>query len=164
MSATAARPHATRPEAPTSRNFEPLVKRIAHRLLASVPDLSDRDRQWLKDIAREETRYQFVTLQRLCDVSRRSRRLEDREAFAALILSESTPADALPIDRAFTLETPATGAADVEQRHFELEPTPITAGRCREALERQLATTKAALEAVRQWERDYFVRVGASTR
>lgn len=144
--------------------FEGQLRSIAKRLLDSVSDLSDREKSWLFDMARPQTRYLMVTVRRLCAVSRRSRRLEDREAFASLVLSESTPADALPIDRAFTLEISATGPADVAQHAFESDKTPITAGRCREALERQLVMTKAALEAVKQWERDYFVRVGASTR
>lgn len=129
--------------------FEAGLRQVAQQLLATVPDLTQREKDWLYDMAREECRYPMPTVRKLCAVSRRSRRADVREAFAELIRSDSTPiGEAMPVKKAFDLETPAPGMADVEQRAFETNPNPITWQRCKDALQRQLAVTKAALCSV----------------
>lgn len=133
--------------------FEQQVRAIAQRLRQSVPDLTAREVSWLDELAREECRYPMITVRRICAAARRSRRVEDREAFADLILAECTPADAMPIEEALDLETRADSADDVPQRDFELHPSPITFARCRDALVRQSAATHQALRSLFAWQR-----------
>lgn len=133
--------------------FEEGLRQIAKRLRTSIAQLTEREREFLHDLARAEARYCMPTVRKIAALSRRSRRVDDREAFATLILAESTPDVESDVEKAFETEAPCTGAADVQQRAFELHPTVITAARCRAALERQLATTREALGAVREWQR-----------
>jgi len=129
--------------------FEAGLRAVARQLAASVPDLSEREREWLSDMARDEVRYHMVTVQRLCAAARRSTDLTAREAFAELIRATSMPAkQTLPVPVAFDLETPAPGVADVAQRAYERDPNPSTLTRCRQALARQLAVTRIALDAL----------------
>lgn len=143
---SAAAPVSTRKSAEA---FADEVRFIARRLLFSVQDLTSDERDWLSDLARDEVRYPMVTVRRLCAVSRRSRTVEDREAFAELIRAESTPVDGAPsLPLAFDLETAAPGPADVAQRAYERAPCPSTFARCRETLLRQLVSTRDALNAL----------------
>lgn len=135
--------------APAADPFEAGLRAIARRLQQSVPDLTAREREWLHDLAREECRYPMPTVRKLNRVSRRSMNAEDREAFAELIRADSLPPAPTCVRTAFDLETAATGPADVEQRRLEQEPRDhATWTRCRDALTRQLAATRRALDAV----------------
>lgn len=135
-------------------SFDRDLGTIARRLRLSVHDLTDDERQLLEEYGRGasrdgEPRYRLITFRRLCAIARRSRRAEDRDALAELVHREVTDGvDPSTVEVVFDQETASTGPTDVAQRAFEHEPNPITQARCREALERQLATTRAALDVV----------------
>ena len=117
-----------------------------------VVDLSDRERDFLYDLAREETRYPMPTVRKLCALSRRARNPLVREAFAELIREYSVPANADPsVTAAYDHETRSTGPADIAQRAFERDRNPITYARAKEALELQLAATQLALATTVRW-------------
>jgi predicted nucleic acid-binding protein len=135
-------------------SFDLQLAYVARRLLLSVSGLDERERQLLNDYARGaslhgEPRFRLITFRSLLAIARRSRRTEDREAIAELVRAEiNRGAPPSSIELAFDGETGATGPCDVEQRAFEHSPNPITWARCKAALEKQLAATRAALDAV----------------
>lgn len=139
-------------------SFDEKLARITRRLRYSVTNLAADEQQLLDDYGRGasrsgEARYRLVTFRRLIAIARRSRRPEDREALPELIRDEIAEGGApLDVEVAFDRETPAPGAADVAQRAFEQDPNPITRERCLEALDKQLATTRDARDAVLHWK------------
>lgn len=142
-------------------SFEGAIRKVARGLRESIPDLSDRDKEFLYDMAREETRYPMPTVRRLCALSRRSRDPIARDAFATLILELSVNGDEeAAVTRAFDLELRSTGPADIAQRAFEREKNPITYERVKAALEAQRATTDLALLAVVRWGRQNGLESG----
>jgi hypothetical protein len=145
------RPSETTPAvAPDS--FDARLREIARELRSSISDLSERETEFLYDLAREESRYPMPTVRKLCALSRRSRNPKAREAFAELIREYSIPADAdAAVTATFDLETRATGPADVAQRQFERDKNPITYARVKDALELQVAVSQLALAAVLRW-------------
>lgn len=134
--------------------FEGAIKRLARGLRESIPDLSDRDKEFLYDMAREETRYPMPTVRRLCALSRRSKDPIARGAFAALVfelcVNENEEA---AVTKAFDLELRSTGPADIAQRAFELDRNPITYERCKAALKTQASATELALLNLVRWGR-----------
>lgn len=147
-SAPAYRPASASPAVTPGDPFETELRRIARALRESVPNLTAREQEFLYDLAREEARYPMPTVRKICRLARRSSSVEAREAFAELIRAESSHPDALPVDKAFDLECPVPGVADVAQRQFETNPNPITWARCKDALYRQFVVSRAALQAV----------------
>lgn len=134
--------------------FDHRLRAIAKDLRGpgGVSDLTDRERDFLYDLAREETRYPMPTVRKLCALSRRARNPMVREAFAELIRECSLPGNVDPsVTAAFDHETRATGPADIAQRNFERARNPITYARCKEALELQVATSQLALATVVRW-------------
>lgn len=139
-------------------SFDQRLGFIARRLRFSVPHLSERETDLIEAYGRGasrdgEARYRMVTFRSLCAIARRSRRCEDREALAELIREEVRDGAApTSVEVAYDAETACTGPADVEQRAFEREKNPITHARCVDALTRQLATTRVALDATLAWK------------
>lgn len=133
--------------------FHHELRFIARRLLFSVPRLEVAERDLLYDLGRTEVRYPMKTLRALLAIASRSLRLEDQEAIPELmraeILRQSAPS--LCVRAAFDIEAPVTGPANEAQRAFELQPDRTTWERCRDALQRQLAATRHALDAVLTW-------------
>jgi hypothetical protein len=139
--------------------FDKAIARFAVELrLERGPDLNDYERNLLEDFGRGasvsgEIRYRMKTLRSLISIASRSRRVELRDALPELLRAEILRnAPAVSIEKAFDVETPAPGQADPAQRAFERDPNPITHQRCKEALERQLAATRQALDAVLAWK------------
>jgi len=143
--------HKVRSEADS---FDYRLGQIAHQLRISLSDLDPAEKRLLEDYGRGasangEARYRMVTFRRLCAIARRSRKPEVREALAELIRDEVFDGVAPTCQEvAFDQEAPVTGQCDVAQRQYELHPTPITRARCVEWLKRQIAVSRAALEAV----------------
>lgn len=134
--------------------FDDRLREIAKDLRGpgGVADLTDRERDFLYDLAREETRYPMPTVRKLAALSRRARSPMVREAFAELIREYSLPANAVPsVTAAYDHETRATGPADIAQRAFERDRNPITYARAKEALQHQLETTQLALVTTVRW-------------
>lgn len=134
--------------------FDDRLRAIAKDLRGpgGVSDLTDRERDFLYDLAREETRYPMPTVRKLCALSRRARNPMVREAFAELIREFSVPAEADPsVTAAYDHETRATGPADIAQRAFERDRNPITYARAIDALQLQLETTQLALATTKRW-------------
>lgn len=133
-------------------SFEDGLRRIARALRESIPDLTDRETDFLYDLAREESRYPMPTVRKLCALSRRSRNARVREAFAELIRVHSIALESdAGVTFTFDLEMRATGPADIAQRQFERDKNPITYARVKAALEEQVATSQLALLAVLRW-------------
>lgn len=146
-------PGRTEPE-----QFDEGLAFFARRLRFSVADLDDRDRQLLADFGRGasrdgEVRYRMLTVRHLCAIAGRSNRSEDREALPELIRAEilRTARPQLCLRSTFDEETAAVGPADVAQRAFEKMPTTGTWVVVRDALMRQMAATRFALDAVLMW-------------
>lgn len=135
-------------------SFDLQLGHIARRLRFSVPNLDGREMRLLDEYGRGaslhgEGRYRLITFRSLLAIARRSRKPEDRDALAELVRGEIHRGTApTSIELAFDAETGSTGPTDVEQRAYEHNPTPITWARCKAALEKQLAATRAALDAV----------------
>lgn len=145
----------TQPAEPST--FDRELALWVRRLRFSVPDLNEYELGLLEDYGRGasvdgEVRYRLLTFKALMAIASRSPRVEDRDGLPAIVRAEiERNRPALDIATAFDLETPAPGAADVEQRAFERDMNPITWARCKQALARQLATTRAAYDAVIGW-------------
>src|SRR5688572_3468436 len=129
---------------------------IARRLRLSVPGLDDYERELLTNFGRGasvdgEVRYRMVTLRALLAIASCSTKLEDREALPELFRAEilaKDPCRAGSVPDAFDLETSVTGPANEAQRAFERNPSRSTWQVCRDALLRQAAATRRALDAV----------------
>lgn len=141
-----------------AERFDDGLAFIARRLRFSVQRLDARDRQLLDDFGRGasrdgEVRYRMVTLRALCAIAGRSTRADDREALPELIRAEVLRYVDAPVSiaAAFDVETSVTGPTDVEQRVFERVKDRASWIRCRDALLRQLAATRYALDAVLMW-------------
>jgi len=133
------------------RETEPFAKglaRVANRLLFSVPDLTDDERQLLFDYARDEARYPMKTLNKLMAISRRSTREEDQVALPELVRAHASAPAAIDVASAFDAETEAQGRADVAQRIFERNRDAGSRQAVSEALALQLAATRRSLDAV----------------
>ena len=141
--------------------FETGMRAVAHALRDTVPDLSPSDKEFLYDLAREETRYPMPTVRKLCALARRSRNPVAREAFATIVreLCFSDDND-VTVTRSFDLELRSTGPADIAQRQFEKDKNPVTYARVKAALEAQLSTTELALLAVVRWGRQNGLESG----
>lgn len=130
--------------------FVKQLEHLARRLFFSAPRVTERNRDFLQEFA--AGRHQLVALQRLIMCARASNDPADREALAEIIRAECLKD--LPrhgaVAAAFDEETVATGAADLDQRHFERTPCRSTYQRVRESLTRQLNATRASLDAIAQ--------------
>lgn len=135
----------------TGTAFEEQLQSLAQRLLSSVLGLTTADKQFLRDLARDEARYPMRTLRRLIGLAAMSVRPEDREALAELVRAEilAQTQSAFCLATAFDHETEANGAADVAQRAYERERTRSTWEWCLSTLTRQMAATRQAIDAVR---------------
>lgn len=123
---------------------------IARRLYVSAPTLPQSDRQFLKDVARDERRYGFISLQRLISCSRQSVKPEDREALPELIRGEILSGVPLEfnIAMAFDAETFAQGEADNAQRLYERRLCAASRDVAIEKLTVHHAALRASLDAV----------------
>lgn len=132
--------------------FEAKLREIARQLRETIPNLTDRETEFLHDMARVECRYPMPTVRKLCALSRRSRNPAVRAAFAELIRNECLVAsDDLSVTGMFGLEMRTTGPTDIAQRDFERDKNPITYAKVKAALEQQIASTELALLAVVRW-------------
>lgn len=126
-----------------SSTFVSDVQQLARELHATVPR-DDSDSAFLQDIARG--RYQMVAMQRLIEIAARSPRPEHHEILSEIVRPRSAASPC--VSTAFGAETESTGPADVAQREYELAPCKSTWQRARQALIRQLASTRMALDAL----------------
>jgi hypothetical protein len=136
-----------RPIAGSGDIFLEGMRQLARELHAHAC-LEEGDADFLQDVARD--RYKFVAERRLMAIASRSAKPEHREYFAELVRRACAPAssDVSTIASAFDRETEATGAADLDQRHFERAPCRSTRDRVLGALIRQLNATRASIAAV----------------
>jgi hypothetical protein len=142
--------------------FEDGLRKVARALRDTIPDLADREYDFLCDIAREETRYPMPTVRKLCALARRSRQPIVRIAFAELIRLECLPETGtdVGVTSSFDLELRANGPTDIAQRNFERDRNPITYARAKSALEHQIATSELALLSVVRWGRQHGLEAG----
>lgn len=119
------------------RAFAEQVRLIAGCLFLSTPRLSEPDRQFLKDLRRDEVRYPMKAVERLAAIAQTSTRPEHREAFAELIRKHSTPmGEPMEVRMASDRETEAQGPCDVAVREFEQRPTLANKARAKDAIAR----------------------------
>lgn len=102
-------------------DYDTQLAALARRLLNSAIGISPADRQFLKDLARSESRYPMKTLRRLNRIAACSVRVEDREGPAELVRSDIL-AQTDRLGCLYTMhdaETSANNAFDLAQ--FQLE-------------------------------------------
>ena len=154
------RPTAGRPEQGRGEPeaFDEALGFIARRLRFSVTDLTEKERDLLDDYGRGaskdgEVRYRLKTLRALLAIAARSNRLEDRDALPELFRAEILRLAGAEhcLTTAFDVETATTGPADVAQREFEKAPSPGTWIIARDALMKQAAATRFAIDALLIW-------------
>lgn len=139
----------TPPVAPV--DFVREVQALAHRLHSSTTGLAQSDRQFLKDVARGESRYRFLGLQRLMRVAARSPNAADRFGLAELVRGEILRAgDPLGynIAAAFDIETAAEGEANNAQRLYERRRCPSSRAVVIEKLSAHQASIRTALDVI----------------
>jgi hypothetical protein len=112
--------------------------------------LSSEDDHFLKDGA--EGRHKHATMQRVMRLAALSDKPEHHEMLSELVRpTVRTPA----IATAFLLETASNGDANNAQMRYAHAPCKSAWLACRDALMRQMATTRSALDAVlnvRTWQ------------
>lgn len=133
--------------------FEDGLRKIARALRGSVGDLTDREKDWLYDLAREEARYPMPTVRKLCALSRRSRNPAVRNAFAELVRRECLEGTDVSVTQAFGIELRSNGPTDIAQWEFARDKNPITYQRAKAQLQEQIAASELALLAVVRWGR-----------
>lgn len=109
--------------AQTEGRFTDQIRFIAKQLYLSTPRITDRDRQFLSDLARDEVRYPMKAVERLATIAKQSTRPAHQRAFAALIERMSTPAAAIEFAKADTHETVTEGEANNATVRFRHRPT-----------------------------------------
>jgi hypothetical protein len=134
------------------RTFVDEIQLIARQLLFSTARATDEEKQFLRDVARQEGRYPLRALERLTEIAKKSGRPEHREALSRFIRERSTPATAANVSVAaiFDVETVANGDADLAQRIFERTPTRTNAERVIEKLHAQEIASREAIDAIRR--------------
>jgi len=122
---------------------------IARQLYFSTPRATERDHEFLQEIAREEQRVQMKQLQRLISIAALSTRPEHRLALVDLIrLHCDTQRECLDVVIASDLETEVQGPADVDTRMFERVRTRATKERALTSLRRHYAALRALIDSV----------------
>ena len=146
-------PGRTEPE-----QFDEGLAFLARRLRFSVAKLSDHESDLLSDYGRGasvdgEVRYRLRTFRALCEIAGRSNRPEDREALPELVRAEILRHARVQVCLRSAIDegTAAVGPALVAQRAFERNPCKAAWSALRDALLRQHAATRLALDAVLIW-------------
>lgn len=155
--------------APPSGNFPtrhttPILDRLArqealqHELrgyakdcIRTVPDLSETELGWLYDVSRSDTRSRHLNIDRFLDIGSRSTDPAVRARFPEFVRAFALRHE--PIADVFTAsdrETESNGAFDVAMHQFEHRPTVENQRHAIETGLRQIAETRAVVDAVRR--------------
>lgn len=132
--------------------FESDYERFCADLRAALKGrIAPNDEHFLKDGS--EGRHRLVTVQRVMWLASQSPRPEHREMLSEIVRPLS--ARQACVQAAFEHETSSNGDANLAQMQYAHAPCKSTWALCRETLMRQLATTRASLDALaslRSWQ------------
>lgn len=122
----------------------------ARQLKFDVPALAPGDRDFLDDLAREESRYPMRALVRLIAIARTARRDEVAEALAEIIRGEIRAGRMTPEDvfAAFESESLAQVDADMAQWRFERRRSKSNAERAVDLCTRHIVRLRSYVDAV----------------
>lgn len=129
--------------------FVDALRTIARQLYFSTPTASEKDHDFLQEIAREERRVQMKQLQRLLGIAAQSTRPEHRLALVDLVRRHcDAQREQLDVLIANDLETEAQGYADCAARAFERTRTRATKERALDTLRRHFAALRALIDSI----------------